>query len=59
MKTVQFNLNYNTKEQAPASIEVEENTHMALAQKPIPVRPGFRFAGWYQDPECTQEWIFK
>ena len=58
MKTVQFNLNYNTKEQAPASIEVEENTYMALAQKPIPVRPDYRFAGWYKDPECTQEWIF-
>ena len=58
MKTVQFNLNYNTKEQAPAPISVEENTFIPLAQKPVPARPGYRFAGWYQDPGCTKEWIF-
>ena len=58
MKTVHFNLNYNTKEQAPAPISFEEITYIPLAQKPIPVRPGYRFAGWYKDPECTKEWIF-
>ena len=58
MKTVQFNLNYNTQDPSPAPISIEENTYMALAQKPIPVRPGYRFAGWYEDPGCTKEWIF-
>ena len=31
---------------------------MALALKPIPEREGYRFAGWYKDPACTQEWLF-
>lgn len=56
--TVQFNLNYTTSQQAPQPISVEKDKEMALAQKPIPQREGYRFAGWYEDPACTQEWLF-
>ena len=56
--TVQFSLNYNTDEKPPQSVSVPKDKEMALAQKPIPERPGYRFAGWYKDPECTEEWLF-
>lgn len=56
--TVHFNLNYNTNAQAPQPVSVENNKEMALALKPIPEREGYRFAGWYKDPACTQEWLF-
>ncbi|MBP3257213.1 MAG: InlB B-repeat-containing protein [Bacteroidales bacterium] len=56
--TVQFNLNYNTNEKAPQAVTVEKDKEMALAQKPIPERAGYRFAGWYKDPGCTEEWLF-
>ena len=56
--TVQFDLNYNTNVKAPQAITVEKDKEMALAQKPIPEREGYRFAGWYKDRECTQEWLF-
>ena len=56
--TVQFNLNYNTNEKAPQAVSVEKDKEMALAQKPIPERAGYRFAGWYKDSGCTEEWLF-
>lgn len=56
--TVHFNLNYDTATQAPQPVSVENNKEMALALKPIPEREGYRFAGWYKDPACTQEWLF-
>ena len=56
--TVQFDLNYDTREQAPQPVTVPQDKEMSLAQKPIPVREGYRFAGWYKDPACTQEWLF-
>ena len=56
--TVQFNLNYHTDEKAPQALTVEKDKEMALALKPIPQREGYRFAGWYKDPGCTQEWLF-
>ena len=56
--TVQFNLNYNTNEKAPEAVAVPKDKEMALAQKPVPERAGYRFAGWYKDPGCTQEWLF-
>lgn len=56
--TVQFDLNYQTSEKAPQPVAVEYNKEMALAQKPIPERAGYRFAGWYKDPACTEEWLF-
>ena len=56
--TVQFNLNYNTDQKAPEAVTVPKDKEMALAQKPIPERAGYRFAGWYKDPGCTQEWLF-
>ena len=55
---VQFNLNYTTTENAPEPISIEKDKEMALDQKPIPQRAGFRFAGWYKDPACTEEWLF-
>ena len=55
---VQFNLNYTTTENAPEPISIEKDKEMALDQKPIPQREGFRFAGWYKDPACTEEWLF-
>ena len=56
--TIQFDLNYDTKEQAPQPVTVPQDKEMSLAQKPIPAREGYRFAGWYKDPACTQEWLF-
>lgn len=56
--TVQFNLNYNTDQKAPEAVTVPKDKEMALAQKPIPERAGYRFAGWYKDPGCTEEWLF-
>ncbi len=56
--TVHFNLNYDTATQAPQPVSVENNKEMALDLKPIPEREGYRFAGWYKDPACTQEWLF-
>ena len=56
--TVHFSLNYDTATQAPQPVSVENNKEMALALKPIPEREGYRFAGWYKDPACTQEWLF-
>jgi len=56
--TVQFNLNYNTDQKAPEAVTVPKDKEMALAQKPVPERAGYRFAGWYKDPGCTQEWLF-
>lgn len=56
--TVQFNLNYNTDQKAPEAVTVPKDKEIALAQKPVPERAGYRFAGWYKDPGCTQEWLF-
>ena len=56
--TVQFNLNYETSNKAPLPVTIPQDKEMSLAQKPIPERPGYRFAGWYKEPECTQEWLF-
>ena len=56
--TVQFNLNYNTDQKAPEAVTVPKDKEMALAQKPVPERAGYRFAGWYKDPGCTEEWLF-
>lgn len=56
--TVRFNLNYNTDQKAPEAVTVPKDKEMALAQKPVPERAGYRFAGWYKDPGCTQEWLF-
>ncbi len=56
--TIQFNLNYNTDQKAPEAVTVPKDKEMALAQKPVPERAGYRFAGWYKDPGCTQEWLF-
>ena len=58
MLTVQFDLNYPTSEKAPQPVSVPKDKEMALDQKPIPQREGYRFAGWYKDPECTREWLF-
>ena len=55
---VQFDLNYNSTEKAPEPIRIEKDKEMALAQKPLPERDGYRFAGWYKDPACTKEWLF-
>ena len=55
--SVQFDLNYETIKTLPC-ITLEEDTPISLEMKPLPERPGYRFAGWYQDPECTQEWVF-
>lgn len=30
----------------------------ALSMPPAPVREGFRFGGWYTDPDCTCPWDF-
>ena len=54
--TVQFNLNYTTSQQAPQPISVEKDKEMALAQKPIPQREGYRFAGWYEDPSFAEDY---
>ena len=56
--TVQFDLNYETSEIAPQPVCVPKGKEMALALKPVPERPGYRFAGWYKDRECTREWLF-
>lgn len=56
--TVQFDLNYTTTEKAPQPVSVPRDKEMALAQKPVPERAGYRFAGWYKDPGCTEEWLF-
>lgn len=58
MLKVEFDLNYNTSEEAPQPVFVAKDKEMALAQKPIPQRTGYRFAGWYKDRECTEEWLF-
>ena len=26
---------------------------------PTPEREGYKFAGWYKDEECTEEWDFE
>ncbi len=56
--TVRFNLNYKTREQAPAALTVKAGTALKLQDKPLPERPGYRFAGWYADKACTREWLF-
>lgn len=56
--SVRFNLNYKTREKAPATITLKQNTALKLQDKPIPERPGYRFAGWYTDKACTREWLF-
>lgn len=56
--TVAFDLNYATDEKAPQPVSVPKDKEMALAQKPIPDRAGYRFAGWYEDRACTREWLF-
>lgn len=56
--TVQFDLNYKTNAKAPQAVTVQKGKEMPLALKPIPERKGYRFAGWYKDRECTQEWLF-
>jgi len=56
--SVRFDLNYKTQELAPASLTVRENSALKLQEKPIPERPGYRFAGWYTDKACTREWLF-
>lgn len=57
--TVTFDLNY---EGAPSFQEKEVTTgrFIALSDKPLPTREGYRFAGWYTDKACQpeQEWIF-
>ncbi|MBQ9659949.1 MAG: InlB B-repeat-containing protein [Bacteroidales bacterium] len=58
MYTVQFDLNYNTDEAAPQPVTVPKDKEMALSQKPLPERSGYRFAGWYEDRACTKEWLF-
>lgn len=54
-----FDLNY---EGAPALQEKEVTTRriIALSDKPLPQREGYRFAGWYTDKACQpeQEWLF-
>lgn len=56
--TVIFDINYDTTEKAPQPLTVSKDKEMALSQKPIPERAGYRFAGWYKDRECTEEWLF-
>lgn len=56
--TVRFNLNYKTKEKAPVALTVKQGTALRLQDKPMPVREGYRFAGWYADKACTREWLF-
>ena len=36
-------------------VTVEQDILMHLKYLP---GPGYRFAGWYKDPACTQEWLF-
>lgn len=56
--TVRFNLNYKTREKAPESLTLKQNNALKLQDKPLPERPGYRFAGWYTDKACTREWLF-
>lgn len=56
--TVQFNLNYDTDVNVLQTVTVQKDKEMALSRKPVPERAGYRFAGWYKDRECTQEWLF-
>ena len=56
--TVRFDLNYKTREKAPASLTLKQNTALKLSEKPLPERAGYRFAGWYADKACTREWLF-
>jgi len=54
-----FDLNY---EGTPTLQEKEVTTGriIALSDKPLPQREGYRFAGWYTDKACQpeQEWLF-
>jgi hypothetical protein len=54
-----FDLGYDTAE-SPAPVSVRTGYMMQPADKPMPVREGYRFGGWYTSPECLpeQEWRF-
>lgn len=58
--TVRFNLNTGSAADTLAPIVVDEGSVIPLAQKPRPMRDGYRFAGWYTSPTCTPttEWLF-
>lgn len=58
--TVSFDLNYPGTENSVAPISVPTGNAMPLDQKPVPTREGYRFAGWYADPDCTpaNQWLF-
>lgn len=57
---VSFNLNTGNPADTLQSMKVEPGSVIALAEKPVPSREGYRFAGWYTSPECLpdQEWHF-
>lgn len=43
-----------------AAIDPVVVDHGALLDKPAdPIRTGYEFAGWYQEPECIKLWDFK
>lgn len=54
-----FDLNYDTEE-VLAPVAVRTGCMMPPEAKPLPVREGLRFGGWYSAPECRpeQEWRF-
>ena len=54
-----FDLCYDAAE-SPAPVSVRTGCMMQPADKPLPVREGYRFGGWYTSPECLpeQEWRF-
>jgi len=56
---VSFDLCYDTDEQV-APVIVQTGRMMPQASKPLPVREGYRFGGWYTSPECKpeNEWRF-
>lgn len=56
--SVSFNLNYKTRQKAPASITLRQGDALKLQDKPLPEREGYRFAGWYSDKACSREWLF-
>ena len=57
--TVKFNLNTEYKDTL-ASISVEDNGVLQVKDNIIPIRSGYRFAGWFTSAACKphEEWLF-
>lgn len=54
-----FDLGYDNAEEI-APVTVQTGRMMPMAAKPLPVREGYRFGGWYTTPQCLpdEEWRF-